>query len=211
MPTKPPKPNFSVCCGSNIHVPRDLRSTPPTGSFTRMAANTPTIHLLSVPSISSGDKMPPSRIGDLRISTHPDESELEAHWTAPGGNFDSGYVSGYNFVYSDSISELLPVLSSNDPTSLKMLHKLQRRDNAGLDASHVFTFLEYDKTFFIGIYAYDQAGNAGRLSNIAKATRPFVPCNIMLVISLGNRAYVRNKLIRARIFCIIVAACISAI
>ena len=168
MPTKPPKPNFSVCCGSNIHVPRDLRSTPPTGSFMREAVNTPTIHLLNVPSLTNGDKMPPAKIGDLKINTVTDRSELQAQWTAPGGNFDSGYVSGYHFVYSESISEILPVLSSNDPTSLRVLHKLQRRDNAGSDASHTFTFMEYDQTYFIGIYAYDQSGNVGRLSNIVK-------------------------------------------
>merc|ERR1719412_2046108 len=48
MPTKPPKPNFPVCCGSDIHVPKDLRSTPPTGSFRRTAATSPTIHFLDV-------------------------------------------------------------------------------------------------------------------------------------------------------------------
>ena len=177
MPTKPPKPNFSVCCGSNIHVPRDLRSTPPTGRFTRTAVNTPTIHLLNVPSLVDEDKMPPAKIGDLRINVNSDQSELEAHWTAPGGNFDSGFVSGYNFVQSDSISEILPVLSSNDPTSLNLLHKLQRRDSAGSDASHQFTFMEYDQTFFIGMYAYDQSGNVGRLSNIVKVymPKPFGP------------------------------------
>ena len=177
MPTKPPKPNFSVCCGSNIHVPRDLRSTPPTGSFMREAVNTPTIHLLNVPSLTNGDKMPPAKIGDLKINTVTDRSELQAQWTAPGGNFDSGYVSGYHFVYSESISEILPVLSSNDPTSLRVLHKLQRRDNAGSDASHTFTFMEYDQTYFIGIYAYDQSGNVGRLSNIVKVkmAKPYGP------------------------------------
>ena len=177
MPTKPPKPNFSVCCGSNIHVPRDLRSTPPTGRFTRKAINTPTIHLLNVPSFLNEDKMPPSKIGDLRINVLSDQSELEAHWTAPGGNFDSGYVSGYNFVYSNLISEILPLLSNNDPTSLKVLHKLQRRDSAGTVTSHRFTFMDYDQTFFIGMYAYDQSGNEGRLSNIVqvKMPKPFGP------------------------------------
>ena len=172
MPTKPPKPNFPVCCGSDIHVPRDLRSTPPTGNFVRTSETTPTIHLLSVPNDINGDKMPPSRIGNLKIKQDYGKSELLAEWISPGGNYDSGFVSGYNFIYSDSISEMLNKANSNNPSQLNVLHRVQRRDNSGLRVSHTFTFKEYDKIFFVGLYAYDQSGNSGRLSNIIKIRMP---------------------------------------
>ena len=109
--------------------------------------------------------MPPARIGKLKIEKYPDSSELVAEWIAPGGNYDSGFVSGYNFVYSDSISKMLSIINSKNPSHLNVLHRLQRRDNAGSSVSHTFTFQKYDKLYFVGLYAYDQAGNLGKLSN----------------------------------------------
>ena len=168
MPTKPPNPNFPVCCGSDIHVPRDLRSTPRTGSFKRKAATTPTIHLFSVPDGTSVDKMPPSRIGDLQIHIDSSVSEIKADWTSPGGNYDSGSVSGYNIVYSDSYNALRLAVSNNKPSQISVLHRLQRRDVAGEKVSHSFTFKDYDKNYFVAMYAYDQRGNQGKLSNIVR-------------------------------------------
>jgi hypothetical protein len=56
-----------MCCGSRITVPLDLRF--PTGNFRRSVETGPVVHLLDVPQSEAGqDRMPPSRISDLRLT-----------------------------------------------------------------------------------------------------------------------------------------------
>merc|ERR1712226_510968 len=63
-------------------------------------------------------------------------------------------------------------MNSNNPSKLNVLHRLQRRDSASMAVSHTFTFKDYDKTFFVAMYAYDQSGNIGKLSNIVRVQMP---------------------------------------
>ena len=172
MPTKPPQASFPVCCGSKIQVPLDLRLS--TGSFKRTAATSPVIHLLRVPIATNTDRMPPARIGDLRLTTKPQQSELLAEWTAPGGNYDTGFVSGYKFIYSDSIVDILSYFYTdpNKASGLKILEEVQRPDEAGIAAQHTFSFKKYDKDYHVAMFAFDESGNGGRISNVILIRMP---------------------------------------
>ena len=86
------------CCGSTVSPSLGLDQSPSkverTGIFRRSSLG-PVIHILN-PSKASDDKIPPSRIGDLKIrnllgASTPDR--LMAEWTAPGGDFDEGSVA----------------------------------------------------------------------------------------------------------------------
>ena len=163
MPVRPDNPSFPVCCGSQVTVPQDLRFL--TGSFKRQAAKSPVVHINDVTAFTGRDAMPPSRIGNFRLS--PDESgrRLVAHWTAPGDDYDSGSVSGYSFVYSDEPFALL----DGNPA---VLHQVERRDAAGSEATYSFTFNKFDKNYHVAIYGVDEAGNRGNVSNIVTVNLP---------------------------------------
>ena len=65
------------------------------------------IILEQVPDSLSSDRMPPSKVGDFQVEVIPEAHMLRASWTAPGDDFDSGYVAGYRIVYARNISDLL--------------------------------------------------------------------------------------------------------
>lgn len=158
MPVKPPTPGMPVCCGSRVDVPQELRN--PTGTFRRSAAG-PVVHLLSELD-EKNDKMPPSRIGDLRIAVE-DGGTLAAEWTAPGDDFDSGRTASYEFVFAEDIATLI------DPAGKpETMHSFARADEAGSASSYKFAFRRYDRDYHIGLYAFDEIGNRGKLSNIVR-------------------------------------------
>ncbi len=159
MPAVPPAPGPPMCCGSRIVVPLDLRF--PTGTFRRSVDTGPVVHLIQVPVVDGKDRMPPSRIADLRLIYDDEKQQLEAEWTAPGDDFDSGAVAGYNFIFSEDVNDLLD--PSRQPP---ILHSFTRSDNAGSEASYRFSFKRYDKDYHVGLYAMDEAGNRANISNI---------------------------------------------
>ena len=52
------------------------------------------VHLLNVPESQGVDRMPPSRISDLRLTPDSEGQKLSAKWTAPGDDYDHGSVTG---------------------------------------------------------------------------------------------------------------------
>ena len=92
----------TVCCGSSREVPASQRQA--TGQFIRTAAG-PVLDIVSVE--MDRDIFPPATIGDLGVTYNSDEEELIASWTAPGGDYNDGEVSGYHLVYSASIDSML--------------------------------------------------------------------------------------------------------
>jgi len=72
---------LSMCCGSVISVPQEMREY--IGSFQRMTEAAP----LRIDA-SGKDEYPPSRITDLRVEV--DGNTVSLTWSAPGGDFDSG-------------------------------------------------------------------------------------------------------------------------
>ena len=116
--------------------------------------------------------MPPARIADLRMNVDGEKQILDVSWTAPGDDFDTGSVSGYQFVFSEDITDLLD--AERQPS---ILHKiLDRKDSAGTAQSYSFNFRNrYDKDFHIAMYAVDEMGNRGNFSNIVLVRMPAPP------------------------------------
>ena len=170
MPAKPPDSRVTpVCCGGAVRVPTDLRSF---SSFRRsLNAGGPVLHLVSVPD-ASVDQMPPARIADLRIAVDGQKSTVEATWTAPGDDFDHGSASGYMFVFSLDAADL-----AEPGRSPPVLHSVEgRSDEAGSAQAHSFPFRHrYDADYHVAMYAVDDAGNRGNLSNIVVLRVPAPP------------------------------------
>lgn len=89
---KPPKVGVNTCCGSRIPVPVDR--TERTGLF-RRTLDGPSAVIRRLP--PPGDNIRPGKIGDLELTVVPDEQQLVARWTAPGGDFNDGAVMTYRW------------------------------------------------------------------------------------------------------------------
>jgi len=116
--------------------------------------------------------MPPAKMGDLRVIRLPNTSDkLLASWTAPGGDFDIGSVSSYRFVYSSTIADLIDTQNGN----AKILLGFERMEKAGTQAKFDFSFPHHDRDYYIGAYAFDLAGNRGKISNLVHIRIPAPP------------------------------------
>ena len=180
VPKKPKSNNSSVnysdlfyamesrrkCCGSTVLPSLELDQNPSkverTGIFRRVMTG-PVVHLEHNLK-KSDDRVPPARIGDLKIRQLPGSvtrDRLLAEWTAPGGDFNVGSVASYRFVFSTNIQDLLD--PSGQPEVLLGFDRLER---AGTVAKFDFNFPHYDKDFYVGAYGFDMAGNRGKISNL---------------------------------------------
>ena len=152
-----------VCCGSIIKVPVEHRRHI---SFHREAVG-PVINLIDAPSFNNPiDRMPPSKIGDLRVIVNASSRHLKAIWTAPGDDFDSGSVHKYRFVFSEKINDLYEGVT---PTTLVTLDRI---DESGTEGIYEFNFDRYDRDYFVGVYAVDEHGNESKLSNVVSVFMP---------------------------------------
>ena len=152
------------CCGSFLDF-ADSELTP-TGLFNQVLSP-PAVNLIQVPPADAADRMPPSKIGNLRIKVLAESTSLLASWTAPGDDFDTGYVRGYQFVYSSSMSELL-----DHTLEPRVLVSLRRADKAGMDTSFQFQFNFFEEELYVGLRGLDEANNTGKVSNIVPVFMP---------------------------------------
>lgn len=167
------------CCGSVVALNPD--QTEKTGIFRRTAQG-PVVHLPTVPD-QNQDWLPPNRIGDLKIKPLPGtKNNLLATWTAPGGDFNSGSVASYRFVFSEEISTLLP--AGGKP---EILLGFDRLEKAGTQSSFDFKFPHFDKDFYVAAYAFDMAGNRGKISNLVHV-RLEAPPSMMITKQQPNKA-----------------------
>ena len=144
------------CCGSMVpHSPENLA---PIGLF-RRGLSGPGVQVVSVLSENMEENIRPGKIGDLSI-TVTNTSQLVLDWTAPGGDFNSGTVVTYRFVYSHNIEELV---RTGTPQALE---GLKRTDVAGTRVQYEISFPYYNQDYYIGVAASDAHGNRGRMSNI---------------------------------------------
>ena len=120
---------------------------------------------VSIPSDNVDKYIRPGKIGDLVISVS-NMSQLVLEWTAPGGDYNTGSVATYRFVYSHNIEELV---RTGTPQALDG-HK--RSDVAGARVRHVINFPYYNQDYYIGVAASDAHGNRGRMSNIVLVNIP---------------------------------------
>ncbi|TRY61771.1 hypothetical protein TCAL_12265 [Tigriopus californicus] len=164
MTMKPPNLLYPVCCGSQISVPDGSQMR--TGSFKRQESG-PVLHLISVPDKAS-DKMPPSRIVNLRLNIIEDERKVTALWTAPGDDFDSGSVQRYKLMFSENVEDLI------DPErQATIIHSVDgREDESGTSQQYRFTFDHFDVDYHVAMFAIDDMGNQGNISNIAQIHMP---------------------------------------
>ena len=66
----------------------------------------------------------------------------------------------YRFVYSSNMSALLAEGGG------ETLLQFQRPDAAGVQTSYQFEFEHFDRDYFVGLVAFDERSNEGKLSNI---------------------------------------------
>ena len=99
-----------------------------------------------------------------------DSQQLLATWTAPGGDFNDGNVMTYRFVFSQKIEELLTP-STNAPA----LDGLKETFSPGTIVKKEINFKYYNAYYYIGLFASDEAGNRGRMSNIVLVRVPAPP------------------------------------
>jgi len=154
------------CCGSFVPVPAER--TERLGVFQRKITG-PSIYIQSV-RLGSGDKIRPGKIGDLKVTNLADSQQLLATWTAPGGDFNDGNVMTYRFVFSQKIEELLTP-STNAPA----LDGLKETFSPGTIVKKEINFKYYNAYYYIGLFASDEAGNRGRMSNIVLVRVPAPP------------------------------------
>ena len=168
------------CCGSRVFVDKEDRI--PTGRFSRYQVG-PVVHLLSVPSQTSSDQMPPARITDLKLEVLTEGSQVLATWTAPGDDFDIGTVTGYRILVSDNISTIV-----DSRAGKQTLVAFNQPDAAGTRTSFQFSIMAiveanaayFNKDVFISIVAFDEDNNEGKVSNIATVkldSYPSLPIN----------------------------------
>ena len=97
---------------------------------------------------------------NFRMRALEDGQTFLAVWTAPGDDYDHGSVTGYKFVYSSNISALLDADSEAET-----LLQFQRPDPAGVQTSYQFEFEHYNRDYFLGLVAFDERSNEGKLKD----------------------------------------------
>ena len=107
------------------------------------------------------DQTPPSKIGDLKIS-QISADRLLAEWSAPGGDFNAGSVASYRFVFASDIQDLIDPIKGQP----EVLIGFDRIEKFGTKSKFDFNFAHYDQDFYVGLYAFDLAGNRGKISNL---------------------------------------------
>ena len=140
------------CCGSSTTTHLDSKDLKKMGVFQRTVQG-PSFSINSNPN-TLHDSVAPSKIGDLLIQNLVQDRFL-ATWTAPGGDSDMGSVASYRFVFSPNIQDLLDPVKGQP----EVLLGFDRLERAGTKAQFDFNFPHYDKDYYVGIYAFDIAGN----------------------------------------------------
>lgn len=151
------------CCGSFVPIPDERAER--LGVFRRKITG-PSVYIKSV-RLGTGDKIRPGKIGDLKVANLADSQNLLATWTAPGGNYNDGQVMTYRFVFSQKIEELL-----TPSTSAPALDGLKEDFAPGTIVKKEINFKYYNAYYYIGLYAFDEAGNRGRMSNLVLVRVP---------------------------------------
>lgn len=89
-------------------------------------------------------------------------------WTAPGGNYDYGKAETYKVLVNKNLQKLRDEVGTyleGWPAPLSA-HSIQQ---------HTITWKDYDKVYYLGMFAIDTSGNAAILSNIVEIFVPSPP------------------------------------
>ena len=127
----------------------------------------PVLHLGRLP---QGDRVPPSRVQDLRVTLFGDgghltgpRGTLAAFWTSPGGDLQQGAVARHVLVFGTSLDSLLGAQAQP-----RTLLRIDKQTVGGEEMQQLVETPLYDTPCYIAVYAVDEAGNSGRLSNIER-------------------------------------------
>ncbi|MCL4130104.1 UNVERIFIED_CONTAM: hypothetical protein GTU68_027026 [Idotea baltica] len=112
------------------------------------------------------DVIPPSRITNLRAALLPaTDGHVSFAWTTPGGDYDYGQADSYKVLVNKDLQRL------RDKTG-DILEGWPAPLPADSIQQHTITWKDYDKLYYLGIFAVDSNGNAALLSNVVEI---FVP------------------------------------
>ncbi|XP_050712109.1 calcium-activated chloride channel regulator 1-like isoform X8 [Eriocheir sinensis] len=164
------------CCGSVIPFNPDTATK--TGEFTRTTA-AGSFNVVELP--VGGDAFPPARVLDLRTYVR-DTTTLTLNWTAPGDDYDTGVVSGYEIRMSDNMTALTGDLSDNSTISLLDLetssNMTELLKEAGKEVTLEVTLeepLKQGSLYFVALQAVDDVGNKSPVSGLASLAAPAPP------------------------------------
>ncbi|KAH9513112.1 Calcium-activated chloride channel regulator 1 [Bulinus truncatus] len=126
------------------------------------------------------DNFPPMRITDLRVlHTHQTNGIIVLAWTAPGDDGDHDRASFYKIVLSHDAETLidvveLPVIDEsfvvkgtlNSPQPFGMTEKV---------TLEMKSYLKQNASFVFAVFAVDESGNKGKMSNLVTVGFGYVP------------------------------------
>ncbi len=154
---------------------------------------------------SATDTVPPARVTDLACSAGPSPAQLVLGWTAPGNNGAIGTVAGYEVGYSlDSITDALWPTSAVNQVGY-LVTPVAGGSHQSLTLTADQGLLQGTK-YWVGLKAFDSAGNYAPLSNVSSAStsitietggdvciaRPLAPANGALLVSAHPVLTVQN-------------------
>merc|ERR1719391_506078 len=176
---KIPDPHSPLCCGSDAMPPGSKKT--PTGNFTRQAAGGAFQVTNDVD--MDADNTPPGRVTDLQANNLPEADMIAIQFTAPGNDLDSNdKAASYVVKYSSTVGNLTGVNFDKDEFNLQIT-----QDDL-IDSTLEPAVGGTEKTFFIkdsiftvgekyalGLKAFDEKQNAGKVSNIVQIYLPPAP------------------------------------
>ena len=161
VPTVGDYPGHTQCCGSTTNVNTDTSIR--TGAFSRVISEAASVNLLEVPSIDNIDKMPPARVGNLRMLPSSNSNKMKITFTAPGANFDHGEADEI-IVLSDSVKRNL--MDGWSEKQILTRFKLFKKAGQTVEKELILPQEYRIHDFYLGVVGRDQLGITGIISNI---------------------------------------------
>ncbi|XP_068242203.1 LOW QUALITY PROTEIN: calcium-activated chloride channel regulator 1-like [Palaemon carinicauda] len=126
-----------------------------------------TISIVGTPPVE--DILPPSRIMDFHASLEPGStSKVRFTWTAPGGDLDFDSADHYVVMISRSQQDLKEILGTTLEGWPLPLESYTQQE-------HTINWNIYDTVNYLALFAVDQNGNEGPLSNVVTVYVPSPP------------------------------------
>ncbi|XP_041457352.1 calcium-activated chloride channel regulator 4A-like [Lytechinus variegatus] len=162
------------------------------------------------------DILAPSKIADITSveRTYDENRNVTLVWTAVGDDLDQGTAASYELHFSDNFTQLRTNFTSTSAiTDIDLIvGNLSQVASSGNIESISFLLPDEDSDaiFYFIIRAWDEAGNAGPLSNIVSVSRRRVPPTSMVPTSKSSMAPTSKSPARLELYIIfiIVISCI---
>ena len=154
-------PGNTQCCGSTTNVNTDTSIR--TGAFSRVISEAASVSLLEVPSMDNTDKMPPARVGNLRMLPSSNSNKMKIIFTAPGANYDHGEAEEI-IVLSDSVKRNL--MDGWSEEQILTRFKLFKKAGKTVEKELILPQEYRIRDFYVGVVGRDKLGITGVISNI---------------------------------------------